>query len=446
MLKSGAFLFFLDGYDEIAGEHKKSITEGINNFIEKYSENRFMLTTRPYSDIGQIPLFHNYRIEQLSNNNGDIDRFIDKQLKDEPELASQIKKSIKDTKSDYINSFLVNPLLLSLYILTYQSNASVPTKKYVFYRRVINALFSEHDSKSKLGFEREKKCNLQQEDFEKILKAFCFISYFDNKFSFEFDDLSSRLDVIRKGIANLKFSNNHFIHDMKVAISLWTEDGGVISFAHRSLQEYFAALFIKDLDDQNKEKVYMKVLKHSENIRTINEIRNFLSLCEEMDEANFNKHYAIPILKEIQSAVTGRNPLNKFLGFFANGVVVIFSEDKPTPTPYRHYASVNEAVYKSIYFHFPFTIKLNNEISKININEIFPNGVPTDQEVRPDTYRLSFAKTKGLKKNLVDALMKSSAKKLAEKLLTFLEKDIEKRENLIEKQEKSNQNFIAMIQ
>lgn len=48
---------------------------------------------------------------------------------------------------------------------------------------------------------------------------------------------------------------------MKVAISLWVEDGGLTSFAHRSLQEYFAALFIKDLDEQNKEIVYAQILK-----------------------------------------------------------------------------------------------------------------------------------------------------------------------------------------
>lgn len=198
MLTKGGFLFFLDGYDEISGESKKSVIEGINNFIEKYGKNKFLLTTRPYSDIGQLPLFHNYHIEQLKKENGDIEGFIEKQLKDEPELAAQIKKSIREAKADYINSFLKNPLLLSLYILTYQSNSSIPTKKYVFYRRVINALFSEHDSKSKLGFEREKKCKLQQEEVEKILKAFCFLSYFDGAFSFEYDNLTSRIDKTSK--------------------------------------------------------------------------------------------------------------------------------------------------------------------------------------------------------------------------------------------------------
>lgn len=126
MLSNGNFLFFLDGYDEIAGESKKAVTEGINNFIERYGKNKYLLTTRPYSDIGQLPLFHNYNIEQLSKEKGDIDAFIDRQLKEEPELATQIKKSIKEAKVSYINSFLKN-----LYYCRYTSLHTKAMRQYL---------------------------------------------------------------------------------------------------------------------------------------------------------------------------------------------------------------------------------------------------------------------------------------------------------------------------
>ncbi len=442
MLASGKFLFFLDGYDEITGDAKSNITESINKFVERHGKNKFLLTTRPYSDIDLLPLFHNYHIETLDK--AEIDKFIDKQLKEEPELADKIKKSIKETKANYINSFLKNPLLLSLYILTYQSNASVPTKKYVFYRRVINALFSEHDSKSKLGFERETKCQLQQEDFEKILKAFCFISYFDEAFSFEHDNLISRLDVVKSGIAEIKFSSTDFTTDMKVAVSLWVEDGGITSFAHRSLQEYFAALFIKDLDGINKEKVYSKILSHSESIHSLNEIENFLSLCEEMDEANFNKYYALPTLVELRNNLIGRDTLSKFVSFFTNGITQNVQKIEKGKTHNFFYATVNRGVYKSIYFHLPYTIKLHQMISKADPNLIFPNGIPIQAESTPYTTHY-FNKTKGLKGRLLDALKNKDADKIAKKLLEFVEKDIEKRSKKIEQQNKSNIEFINMI-
>lgn len=442
MLSAGKFLFFLDGYDEIAGEYKKNITESINKFTEKYGRNKYLLTTRPYSDIDLLPLFHNYNIEQLKGN--EIEKFIEKQLREEPELAGKIKKSIKESKSRHIASFLRNPLLLSLYILTYQSNSSVPTKKYVFYRRVINALFSEHDSKSKLGFERETKCRLQQEDFEKILKAFCFVSYFDEAFSFEHDDLISRLETVKSEISELKFSPTDFINDMKIAISLWIEDGGITAFAHRSLQEYFAALFIKDLDEQNKEQVYKQILKQLESIHSLNEIENFLSLCEEMDETSFNKYHAIPVLTELRSELTGRDALSKFVTFFANGINQHSQKTEKGRSINLFYTMVNRKVYKTIYFHLPFTMKLHELITKLDPEQVFPEGIP---QVPESTAYLahSFSKSKGLKKRVIDSLKTKDAHILAKKFLDHIDKDIEKRSKKIELQKKSNSGFINMI-
>ena len=435
MLANGKFLFFLDGYDEVTGDSKKSVVESLNNFVEKYSKNKYLLTTRPYSDIDLLPLFHNYRIEQLEKD--DIDKFIEKQLREEPELAEKIKKSIKEAKARYINSFLKNPLLLSLYILTYQSNASIPTKKYVFYRRVINALFSEHDSKSKLGFERETRCKLQQEEFERILKSFCFVSYFEESFTFQHDELVSKLELIKAKNSALKFSSTDFIIDMKSAVSLWTEDGGIVSFAHRSLQEYFAALFIKDLNDANKEKVYEKIRDYSESMTSTTEIENFLSLCEEMDEIHFNQHYALPVLQELKELISGRLPLNKFLDFFTTGMSIIVG------APRQIHPSINRKVYKSVYFHLPYTLRLNQLLTKIDLEKLHPE-IPADlSSGRFHIYY--FKKTKGLKKKVIEEIKSAGGDRLATKFSAYVNKDIERRTALVESQTKSNNDLVDMI-
>lgn len=442
MLGSGKFLFFLDGYDEISGEAKSNITTSINKFIEKYPNNKYLLTTRPYSDIELLPLFHNYKIEQLSET--EITKFIDKQLKDEPELAKKINQSIKDSKAAYIKSFLRNPLLLSLYILTYQSNSSIPSKKYVFYRRVINALFSEHDSKSKLGYERETRCKLQQEEFEKILKAFCFVSYFDSAFHFEHDALISRLQTIKTKIPGVRFSPANFTLDMKVAISLWVEDGGITSFAHRSLQEYFAALFIKDLESHEKEIIYNKIISESQTARRLNEIENFLSLCEEMDEPNFNKYYAIPILEELKSKIEGRDPLAKFLDFFCDGINQTIYHMRKGKNFNKFYPIVKAEVYKSIYFHIKYTLKLHDKISKSSPEILFPEGVPAINEESPHSIHL-FRKTKGLRSKLLTELKKQDGMKLAKDFATYIDKEIAKRSENINQQKRSNSDLINLI-
>jgi hypothetical protein len=371
LLNKGKFVFFLDGFDELNIEIKNQIIKNLNSFINKFDKNKYILTSRPYSNIENLPLFQNFKIKELDNEKGEIDGFIDLQLRKEKELAEKIKKSLRENKSEYIQSFLTNPLLLTLYILTFQTNAEIPNKKFIFYRRVINALFSEHDSKTKLGYIREKQSKLTQEQFEEILKAFCFLSYFEGRYDFDYDYINKILKSVKSKINKFDFDNNKFIYDLKSAISLWTEDNGIYGFAHRSLQEYLAALFIKNLNPVDNERAYKKIIEKVCEKRRASEVENFLSLCHEMDEVNFSKFYYLPLLEEINSLLNFENDnslIKSFVLFFSDGLIC--NNDNAN----RHQqVSVKDSVYKTIYIHLPYTRKLYHLLKAIAENKIICN-------------------------------------------------------------------------
>lgn len=191
-----------------------------------------------------------------------------------------------------------NPLLLSLYIFTFQRNASIPENKSVFYERVINLLFTEHDNITKIGYNRIKKTDLTQGQFIDILSVFSFRTYFNSMYEWSAKDASTTLKIIRDKNQGLVFKDNDFIEDMKVSLSLWVEDGGRISFAHRSLQEYFTALYIKQLNDTNKysriaDKINTRSSDPFENRAHI----NLFSLCEELDFVTYSKYFQLPLLE-----------------------------------------------------------------------------------------------------------------------------------------------------
>lgn len=314
LFETGKFVFFLDGYDELNTEVKSNIVKNLSEFRNKYPSNKFILTTRPYSGIEQLQRFHNYYVKELSIEDNEISEFVNTQLRDEVELRNKINESIITNSSGHINSFLTNPLLLSLYILTFKSNADIPAKKHIFYRRVIQALFSEHDSQTKVGYIRQKQSGLIQEEFETVLQLFCYLSYFESKFSWDTDFIFEKFKII-KNKSEINFENYKILKDLSSAVALWIEDNGLYSFAHRSLQEYFASLFVKQMTLEGKEIVYKKILNRLDKNQIFFESENFLSLLEEMDELNFNKLYYLPLLIEIKSILDFSSNKSLYLSF-----------------------------------------------------------------------------------------------------------------------------------
>ncbi len=134
-----------------------------------------------------------------------------------------------------------------------------------------------------------------------MLKKFSFLSFFDKKYSFELDYVLETLNKIKQNSEHKDLNSHHFISDLKLAVALWVEDGNKIKFSHKSLQEYFAASFIKELNENQKETIYTKL---AQSLSSLNEIDNFLSLCKEMDEVLYSKYFLVPSIELAISNLT----------------------------------------------------------------------------------------------------------------------------------------------
>lgn len=462
LLEKGKFTLFLDGFDEVDEKTKKKLVKQVMDFVNKYSNNFYLLTSRPYSNIENLPLFTNLKMKDLSLENGEIKGFVFKQLGAEKELAEKAFKSIEQGDTKYIHSFLKNPLLLSLYLLTFQNNASIPDKKYIFYRRVINALFSEHDSKTKLGYVREKLCGLDQEKFEMILKSFSFLTYFENEFSFSRDYVNLKLKLIKEK-RELQFDNNKFITDLKSAISLWIDDDGQFSFAHRSLQEYFCALFITELKYEENYRVYEKIISKFDNAKSssLREIENLLQLLKEMDEYNFHKNFYYPLLLDINIQINSSKytSLNKkYLDFFFIGITEtkIHKHTSNGKDFYFSYSPLrSHKIDKTIYLHIKFTRKLNDYLRTLiedeNIISIFKEKlVETNNKKKQSNNQLKFCSRHFIFNEIdfdvfFNLLDEEKLSKLTQEFFDFLNHEIEYCKNYIAKFDDNQKDLVDLI-
>ena len=178
ILQSGYFLFIFDGYDEIKNSELNARIEDLELFTDTFNKNKFILTSRPNANAEHLKSFDTYDICNLSKE--DINPFIDKQCKyheNGDSLAKEIKEKIGAEKVEYAyNDYFKNPLLLSLFIKTFNRFPELPKSKCEFYRNIFETLWSTHDSIVHGGGYQHPRF-YDQGTYEKILNDFCYNSY-----------------------------------------------------------------------------------------------------------------------------------------------------------------------------------------------------------------------------------------------------------------------------
>ena len=148
-----------------------------------------------------------------------------------------------------------------------------------------------HD-RLKIGYERERKAKLTDYQMQRMFEAFSFVSLKNNKTRFpspkfrEYLELSSKLERLGENIEDA------LIQDITGITALVIKDGyDEYSYSHKSVQEYFAAVFVARLNDERKTKFYQSVVSDYDEFRKWHNTLSFLSV---IDERNYRYHFLIP--------------------------------------------------------------------------------------------------------------------------------------------------------
>lgn len=290
-IKTGSFIFFFDGFDEISQKDRIEVTKDIQDFISKANKNTFILTSRPEQALSSFGDFQCFSIKSLSKKSAfELLRKYDNQ----GTTSKRLIEELKTNKYEAIDEFLKNPLLVSLLFAAFDYKRIIPIKKSIFYRQVYDAYFDSHDLSKGDSYIHDKQSKLDIDDFERVLRRIGYTCLPIQKIEFEKDKLLDLVNEAKQFCSDLQFTPSNFFHDILSAVPFFCKDGNYYKWVHKSMQEYFAAQFIFK-DAKIKQDAILTKIYQSERIE---KYINLLDIYFDVDSYSFNKNILLPLLKE----------------------------------------------------------------------------------------------------------------------------------------------------
>ena len=348
-LQSGCFLFLLDGYDELYSENQKEFFKKLNDFCDKYPENHYILSSRPYSESEFIEFQRFTVLKAVSFTKEQAISLITKIEYPDEELKDKFIRDLESGLYDRHKSFASNPLLLNIMLSTYNDYAEIPQKLHLFYYQAFDTMLSKHDATK--SYRRKMLSDLSSDTFKECFAVFCFLTYQKAKTEFTFPEIEEIFKKFPPRIKNVLNIGN-FIHDLEYCLCVLYKEGNRYKFSHRSFQEYFVAYFL-NIQTDSKMRDYSFLLIESGKFSTSAD--SVFPMLEDMSTQRFNNNILIPLLNKFEESKSGEEDLFEY--YILNFPVKIeISLDSGTPSLRLVVYEPHDKLQRFIYYFFKNTI------------------------------------------------------------------------------------------
>ena len=358
-LRSGKYLFLMDGFDEIKERISVGTAKAIQAFTAKYPENPCIITSRPILE-GKTSLLETFTVVESMPLSSIQAVQLASKIWDEDEKTKEFCRQLEVFYYDdeHYKSFSQNPLLLSLMFLTFMRNNSIPDHLAEFYEEAFDALYNVHDTSNKGYYLRDFRCGiLDKSEFKKLFARFCFTTYFNQQYEFSRPEI---LTALQNAIIKAKYEDyvdaEDCLQDLRRAVCMIIQDGETYLFSHRSFQTYFAAFFTAVLPDNKQHKLFETILQKE--IYWSRE--DYFSLLAQIEPERFATNAIEATLRTIQKESVydpAINPNIAFLKAISSGFSIDIIDGQEfismiVPNQYGEYAKYNAVrIFTNAVYH-----------------------------------------------------------------------------------------------
>ena len=352
-LQSGCFLFLLDGYDELYSENQKEFFKKLNDFCDKYPENHYILSSRPYSESEFIEFQRFTVLKAVPFTEEQAISLITKIEYPDEELKEKFIRDLESGLYDKHKSFASNPLLLNIMFSTYNDYAEIPQKLHLFYYQAFDTMLSKHDATK--SYRREMLSNLSADTFKECFAIFCFLTYQKAKTEFTFLEIEEIFKKFPPRIQSVLNIGN-FIHDLENCLCVLYKEGHRYKFSHRSFQEYFVAYFLNIQTDSKMREYSFRLIKSGKFGTRADSV---FFMLEDMNTHRFNNNILIPLLNEFEKSKTSDENLLEYYILNLPVVIEVNTESRSIRDFEVRFYTPTDASHSFIYHFFEKTINSN---------------------------------------------------------------------------------------
>jgi hypothetical protein len=251
-VESGKALFLFDGLDELNSKYHSIFDIQLEKLTDKHSNNIFILSSRPYTSFIEKTRFRIITLDPFRKEQA-IELIEKLNFRpDEPNIKNTFKEKLESELFETHRAFAENPLLLTIMLMTFENFAEVPSRLHIFYREAFLALSQKHDANKGL-YNRLFLTKLSNDRFSDYLAEFCANSYYNEKYEFTYFEIKEYFDSLTE-LNNERYPDEHptcsdFIYDLTTNLCLLYLENSQYHFTHRSFQEYFCALYLSKIKD-----------------------------------------------------------------------------------------------------------------------------------------------------------------------------------------------------
>lgn len=240
ILESGGYILLLDGFDELSQDLRSTIERQIIDLNRSMPNVPIVISSRPDERFNSWGGFATATVQPMRKR--EVLTLIQR-LPYPHDIRTKFRNSVRVELYDRHESFLSNPLLATMMLMTFEQFATIPDRIHVFYEQAFETLFMKHDSTKEAGYQRYRHTDLAINEFKNCFAAFCVSTYLNEKFEF------SESEVLEFIVKALTFERSDakpslFLRDLIESVCLLQRDGLYLGFTHRSFQEYFVAAFV----------------------------------------------------------------------------------------------------------------------------------------------------------------------------------------------------------